>query len=235
MNSQKLKSCQLGILVTTFCTFCTILSPAQAQSVAEMMQIAQSYILKHLDPKLHNPTISLTPLSATAQTADCQHPPQVRWNSGQKTGNISLSIICTQPKWQRYINAKISGELPVVITNKDLALGAKITPEDVYIAWLPDTQIRNNNLTSLSDIENLSTRQFVSSGTALTSNQVRASVLVHKGDPLRIIVMSDGISIEMPGIALESGEKGKSIRIQNQSSGKIIKGNILSADSVVVP
>jgi flagella basal body P-ring formation protein FlgA len=39
----------------------------------------------------------------------------------------------------------------------------------------------------------------------------------------------------MPGIALESGEKGKSIRVQNQSSGKIIKGNILSADSVVVP
>lgn len=199
------------------------------------MQIAQSYILKHLDPKLHNPTLSLTPLSATAQTPECQHPPQVRWNSGQKTGNISLSIICTQPKWQRYVNAKLSGELPVVMTNKDLALGAKITAADVYIAWLPDTQVRNNHLTSLSDIENLSTRQFVSAGSTLSNNQVRASLLIHKGDQIRIIAISERINIEMPGTALESGEKGKSIRVQNQSSGKIIKGNILSADSVVVP
>jgi len=235
MSEQKRKSCQTAHLATILITFIVTSMPLYAESPQEMTKLAQDYLLTNLDARLRNPTIHFQPLSATAQTPKCTEKVTIRWNSGQKTGNISLSLMCTNPKWQRYVNAKISGELPVIMTNKDLALGSKITKDDIYIAWLPDAQVRKNHLTNLSDIENISTRQFISSGSALTNNQVRASVLINKGDRVRIIAISDNINIEMPGIALESGEKGKSIRVQNLSSGKNIKGNILSADSVLVP
>lgn len=215
--------------------YCAPLVPASAETPQEMTQLARNYLLKHLDPQLHNPIVALTPLSATAQTPTCQHAPHIRWNSGQKTGNINLSLICTQPKWQRYLNAKISGELPVVITNKDIPLGASITPADVNLTWLPDAQVKHTHLHNIADINNISARQFIGAGTALSNNQIRASQLIKKGDQVRIIVSTDQVAIEMLGIALESGEKGKQIRVQNQSSGKIIKGNILSADSILVP
>jgi flagella basal body P-ring formation protein FlgA len=235
MIKQKRKSCQSAQLSSILLCCLLSLQTADAETPQEMTRIAHEYMLTHLDPLLRNPSLSLTPLSATAKTPTCQQPIQIRWNSGRKTGNINLTLSCPNPKWQRYVNAKISGELPVVITNNDLPAGSNITASDVHIGWLPDSQIRQNQLTSLTDIENLSTRQFIGAGSALSSNQVRARILVHKGDQVRIIAGDNEVAIEVAGTALESGEKGKQIRVQNLSSQKIIKGKILSADSVIVP
>jgi flagella basal body P-ring formation protein FlgA len=238
MNKRKRKSCQTSILNTIlyfFMLLSSLLGQVHAETTEEMMQLAQSYILKHLDAQIHNPTISLTPLSATAHTPKCEQPIKIRWNSGQKTGNINLALNCAQPKWQRYINAKISGELPIVMAKKDITSDTDLSLDDVYIGWLADTQVRKNHLSELSDIEMLSTRQFISAGTPLSSNQVRARLLIHKGDQVRILAGNANIMIEMQGKALESGEKNKQIRVQNSTSGKIIKGKIISADSVIVP
>lgn len=235
MNRQKRESCQLPALPIILFIISLVTHDSLAETPQEMTQLANGYILKHLDKQIHNAAISIMPLSANAQTPHCQRPPQVSWSNGQRVGNVSLTISCSSPPWQRYINAKISGELPVVVTNNDLALGANLSATDVRLDWLPSSQVRNNHLTTLTDIDNLSTRQFISAGTPLTSNQLRARVLIHKGDQVRILAGSDSFAIEMAGTALDSGEKNKQIRVQNISSGKIIKGNIVSADSVIVP
>lgn len=235
MNNQKRKSCQLSALLVILSFFSLFSCLVTAETAQEMTNLAHDYILKHLDIQIHNPTISIMPLAATAKTPSCQQAIQTRWSNGQRTGNVSLTLTCLQPLWQRYINAKISGELPVVITSNDLNLGANITASDVYLGWLPDKQVRSNHLTTIADIDNFSTRQFISAGTPLSSNQLKARILVNKGDQVRILAGNNTFAIEMTGTALDSGEKNKQIRVQNLSSGKIIKGNIISADSIIVP
>jgi flagella basal body P-ring formation protein FlgA len=235
MNRQKRKVCQTSLFSIILVIFILRLTQAQAETAQEMTELAHHHILTNLDHNLRDPVISLAPLSVTAKTPTCQHPIAVRWNGGKKTGNINLTLICTQPKWQRYVSAKISGKLPVVVTNHDLARETKISKEDVHIDWLPDTQVKYNALTRIEDIVNLSTRQFISAGNILTSNQVSASTLIHKGDSVRILAIGAGINIEMTGTALDSGEKDKQIRVQNHNSGKIIKGKVYAADTVIVP
>lgn len=235
INRQKREVCQTHLFNLILVIFMLPLTQLQAETAEEMTKLAHTHILTQLDKNLRDPIIALVPLSTTAKTPTCQQPIAIRWNSGKKTGNITLTLICAQPKWQRYVSAKISGKLPVLVTKHDLARETKITKDDLHIDWRPDTQVNYNALTNLDDIANLSTRQFIAAGSILTSNQVSASILIHKGDSVRILAIGAGINIEMMGTALDSGEKDKQIRVKNHNSGKIIKGKVYAADTVIVP
>ena len=50
--------------------------------------------------------------------------------------------------------------------------------------------------------------------------------LVIKGDRVLIMVKRGVLKVQMPGIALASGERGKQISVRNRSSNRIVKAVI---------
>lgn len=234
MTELKRKSCQLGLFSLLAVIF-LFPAPAVAQSAAQLENIAQSLMTKEADPRLRKRNIILRPLPANASRPDCTHPPHSRWNSAQRSGNVSIAISCNKPAWRIYVSGTIEGELPVVASKRDLQSGETLTPDDLHIQWLSARQVRQQHLTRIEDTLGATTRQYIPANTPLSSNQIRPAQLVTKGNRVRILAINGGIQIEMAGTALESGEKDKQIRVQNLSSGKVIKGKVIAADTILVP
>jgi flagellar basal body P-ring formation protein FlgA len=216
--------------------FFSLFSPSnsRAESHLELMQLAQGYILTHLDPQLKQPQVRITPLSVAAKKPNCETPPQINFNTKQRVGNVSLTISCTSPQWRQYVNTKVTGLLPVVVAIQDLMAGQALDASMLAMSWRLNSQVTPNHLRQLDGLEHKAMRQFIAKGTALQHNHLTNRTLIHKNDLVNIVSADPRFRIEMKGIALESGSLGQAIRVKNQSSNKIIKAYIESADTVSV-
>ena len=230
---QKLKSCQLRLLALFLVLISTSFT-ALSQSIAELEALALQTMQREKDPQLRNPNIEITPLAHNANTPPCQQPVTVRWSSHKRYGAVNLALSCTQPRWQRYVSARIHGELPVILANQDLSTGQALNDQNTYLAWQDASLRRPNTLTDLQKINDYSVRHFIARDTPIQLQQLQPLVLIKKGTQITITTSNTQIRIEMPGTALEDGIKNKQIRVQNNTSGKVIKALVVSADMVVV-
>lgn len=239
MQCYKRKSCQLVHLHHFASVF--ILSAglffsatAYAESAEELMSLAKSYILTHLEPELKQPQVIISPLSVTAKKPNCEKPPHITYNGKQRVGNVTLTISCAQPAWRQYVSAKVTGLLPVLVAQQDLTAGQALDESWVKSDWQPNAQVTPNHLREISSIQQKTVRQFIAKGTALQQHHLKDTLLIQKNDLVKIVSADPRFRIEMSGMALEAGSLGQSIRVKNMSSGKIIKAYVESADTVSV-
>jgi len=210
------------------------LSKAQAENAAELMSLAKNFLLTHLEPQLKQPQVVVSPLSTTAQKPQCANTPQVSYSGKQRVGNVTLIISCTQPAWQQYMSAKVTGLLPAIIAQQDINAGQVLDESWVMIEWKPNNQVTLNHLRELHSVQQKTARQFIAKGTSLQQHQLKSTLLIQKNDLVRIVSADPRFHIEMNGMALEAGYLGQAIRVKNLSSGKTIKAYVDSADSVSV-
>jgi len=239
MTTHKRKSCQfiLNQIFSRLLIGLTTISTSfntYGETPDELIALAKDYIVTHLDPQLKQPQIIITPLSIVALKPTCAKPPQISYNTKQRVGAITLTISCVQPAWRQYVNAKVSGLLPVVVTEQDLDAGQSVNAQLVRIDWHPNSQVTHNHLRELDSIDHKSARQFIAKGTALQQHHLKNTLLVQKNDLVKIISADSRFHIEMNGMALEAGTIGQAIKVKNLSSGKTIKAYIESADTVSV-
>jgi flagella basal body P-ring formation protein FlgA len=239
MTPYKRKSCQLhrnAFFSTLFILVLAFLptSKAYSESADELMALAKGYILTHLDPQLKQPQISISPLSSAAQKPSCEKSPQITYNTKQRVGNLTLTISCVQPAWRQYVNAKVTGLLPVIVTVQDLSAGQPVHERLVAIDWRPNAQVTNNHLRDLTSVQHKSVRQFIAKGAPLQQHHIKDTILIQKNDWVKIVSADPRFHIEMNGMALEAGSMGQAIRVKNLSSGKTVKAYIESADTVSV-
>jgi flagella basal body P-ring formation protein FlgA len=213
-------------IITSFTTL--------SQTTAELEALALQTMQREKDPQLRNPNIEITPLAHNANTPPCQQPVTARWNSQKRYGVVHLALSCTQPRWQRYVSGRIHGELPVIFATQDLTSGQALNDQNTYLAW-QDANLRlPNTLTDPQKVNDYSVRHFIARDTPIQLQQLQPRVLIKKGTQITITTSNAQIRIEMPGTALEDGIKNKQIRVQNNTSGKVIKAWVVSADRVVV-
>ena len=239
MKYYKRKSCQFLLIQLSSVLFVLLLAilasaHSHAESADELIELAQGYILTHLEPQLKQPQIQISPLASTAKKPRCDKTPQMSYNTKQRVGNVTLTISCVQPVWRQYVNAKVTGLLPVVVAQQDLPAGQSLDEHSLDIDWRPSAQVTSNHLRELSSTQHKSVRQFIAKGTPLQQHHLKDTLLIQKNELVKIISADPRFRVEMNGMALESGAMGQAIRVKNLSSGKIVKAYIESADTVSV-
>jgi flagella basal body P-ring formation protein FlgA len=65
----------------------------------------------------------------------------------------------------------------------------------------------------------------------VTTNMI---CMVCKGDKVTISANQSNLTISTSGIALEDGNMGDSIRVENSSSGKVLRARVSGVESVEV-
>jgi flagella basal body P-ring formation protein FlgA len=229
----KHKSCQLSITIGISASLLGV--NGHTESPEDFMSMAESFLIQHTDKGLRNPNIIITPLPSSAKKADCSHQPQVRRSSQNTLGKVTLVISCQTPKWQQYVSAQVDGELAVIAAKIDIPANTPITPAVMTQSWIPANTLRPHYVTKTQDIGERSAKRFIAAGTILADNMLKTTQLIQKGQEVKIIAQQGGIYIEMRGTALEAGEAGKLIKIQNISSGKTLQAKVIDNQSVSVP
>ncbi len=129
---------------------------------------------------------------------------------------------------------KVSWRVRVPVAVTDIERGEVITQDRVrweyrYISkHIRDIPTKD---TVLSDYEAM---RMIKSGEIIKKRFLRKRYLVKKGDMVRLFYRRGSIEISYEGEALENGYRGSLIRVRVLSSGKIIKGKVLSEGEVEI-
>jgi len=238
-----MKTCARDLLPTLLWTL--LLGPvsggplfaAEFQPLAAVQRAAADAVRSRL------PT-SDDPVSITTDTLDnrlhiiaCAEPLQATLaGDGQLRERSLVAVKCTRPSaWTLYVGVRVASH-PVVLR----ALHALGRGEQPTAADFEAVRIQVNGLSSLyiSDPAQLSERHLrrpVASGELLLADALAPAVLVHRGQQVTLLAAGGGIEVRATAIALSDGEVAQRIRVQNQSTQRVVEAIVRNSTLVEVP
>lgn len=210
--------------------------PDQAlQSHESIYTAVNDYIAQHLTAADYE--TSVMPLDNQLKLPACPLPLDLFIQGDQlKPGRNSIGIRCnTDNKWSIFTSATIKVFEHVVVLTIPLQRGETITHQHLTKERRDISGLRGDFITREEDVINKQAVRPLMNGALLSSRNVSEPKLIKRGDNLVIssAARSD-FSIRMNGTAMMDGIKGQSIRIKNQSSGRIITATVIEPGLVTV-
>jgi flagellar basal body P-ring formation protein FlgA len=122
-------------------------------------------------------------------------------------------------------------ELPVAA--RQLDRGTIVQIED--ITW-QDTDIRrnDNSITDATKIVGLELKRTLNLGMPFRAQDVAAPTLVRRGQSITLLVSTGGMQLATSGISLQDGAANAIIRVQNNSTKRIIEGRVMDSSTVKI-
>ncbi len=125
-----------------------------------------------------------------------------------------------------------NGERIVIVTGV-VYPGQEIVPElTKEVTLVRPLRSRVQVARKASDIIGKVARRTLLPRRAIPVAALREAYAVEAGEPVRTVYVSGGLKIVMTGVALISGAPGKSIRVRNPDSGRIVTG-VVNPDGTV--
>ncbi len=118
--------------------------------------------------------------------------------------------------------------------SKPLKRGSVVGADDVRLTKLHDTASNKDALENPGDILGHVMTRDVSQGEVFRANVVDVPSVISAGSKVSLVVRQGRLEVTASGIAIESGPVGKEIKVQNESSKKVISGRIEGPGVVVV-
>lgn len=123
-------------------------------------------------------------------------------------------------------------EVPVL--NKPLERGMLITPSDVELVRLNMFKQPPDIADNLEEVVGRAVKNRISAGETLRKSLIDIPPLVEQGRRVTLLYKNGGLQATATGVAMDNGLRGDSIRVKNESSKKIVKAKIASADVLEV-
>ena len=177
-------------------------------------------------------TVEPVPVAAAVRLKPCtQMTAQIRGK--HLHGRVPVHVRCIAPAtWSLYASAQVEVVVPVLVAQRGIARGQRITDELVALEPKPLHQLRGQTVTRLEDALGKVARRSLNAGQALTMNQLTVPMAVEKGERVHILAHTGRVQIQAYGTALASGAIGEQIRVRNDMSQRIIQPWIIAPGTV---
>ena len=93
---------------------------------------------------------------------------------------------------------------------------------------------RNDYIKDFSEVKDLVPIRTIRAGSPVTLAMFQTAQVIELHQPVRLQIKYHGIVASAKGIAMSKGRVGKMIKVKNESSGKIITGKVIDAQTVEV-
>ena len=147
-------------------------------------------------------------------------------------GRTSLRITCKHPKWSTYISLKISIIYLVASAKVPLFKGETLTVDNIHFQPTDITKLYRAYFTRPDTILGKVAKRTIKSQQVIGPHMLDLPTLITKGDSVIIEAGANGLTISTLGTALQSGKKGRQIRIKNIRSGKVIRAYVIAKGRV---
>jgi flagella basal body P-ring formation protein FlgA len=117
-----------------------------------------------------------------------------------------------------------------VVLNKN----CKIDSQDLYYKSVNTSKLRQNYAKNIKDVKGMLPKNTIKKGGLIKVNLLVQPPLVHKGETVRLVAKRKGLKIITAGISKEDGIIDDLIRVENLSSGKIVRGFVKEKSMVEV-
>ena len=132
------------------------------------------------------------------------------------------------------VRAKVEVFKKIVVAANTIKRAQVIIEEDVTIEARDVALLPEKYFYTVSDVFNREAKSTISKKSAIFDWMIKKKPLLHRGEKVTILVISDGVKIEAKGTTLSEGNKGEEIMVKRDDSKKSIKAKIISADKVEV-
>lgn len=151
------------------------------------------------------------------------NPQQAPW------GRTSYSLECRDKKsWQSRATARVRVWLPVVVASRQIQRDEVLSPDMLSTRLTELEQSKLGVELNPAALLGLQAKRRIPAGQVLSRQHLTAQLLVEKGSHVLITVQSGGFSASTKGIAMEDGQLGQRIKVQNISSGVIVEAEVVA-------
>ncbi|MCK5349464.1 MAG: flagellar basal body P-ring formation protein FlgA, partial [Desulfobacula sp.] len=110
----------------------------------------------------------------------------------------------------------------------------KIDPQDLYYKNVNTSKNHQYYATKIENVEGKIPRNTIGKDGLIKTSLLERPPLVRRGDPIKLIAKRNGLIIITAGISKEDGIADDLIRVENLSSGKIVRGYVKGKSKVEV-
>lgn len=215
--------------------FWTLTTNAYASNTLE--QDATQFLSKHLETQYPDASIevSVNPISSRIKLVRCSDPVQFKTTYSGSSRRVSLRALCSQPRWQIYMTAKVQITKPIIVSLRAIMKGDALSASSFQLQERDVTTLRNNYFSHPSEILGYAAKRNIHPNKILTSSMLTQATMIEKGDSVMIEARKGSLSIRMAGTALEKGLKGKQISVRNVKSGRVVKAVVIAPGLVRTP
>ena len=123
----------------------------------------------------------------------------------------------------------------VVVTSRTLRRGDLLLEDGaVDLEERNVTLLKHGFYTSLEELELIQSSRPIGAGDVITHRHAEPVPVIHRGDQIVMLVKSANMTLQTVGEAMQDGGVGERIRVRNDASGKVIRGEILEPGLVQV-
>jgi flagellar basal body P-ring formation protein FlgA len=131
--------------------------------------------------------------------------------------------------WKIYVNTRVDKMYPAMVAIRNINMGEKIDATNVTRQYIAERLLRGKHYHNLNEIQGAKVKRRLSKGQQVIEPTV---CYVCKGDMVSIEALSHHFSLKTLGKALNDGNVGEVIRIQNNRSRKVIYATVRDVGKV---
>jgi flagella basal body P-ring formation protein FlgA len=218
--------------------FAACMSAAHAEAPLEnqIQQAAQTWLDQYVKQhQLQDARVEAEVLPAARPAPACDAPFEIKPFGEGRLGHLSFAVRC--PNNARatptYYQVRTSVFAKVVVAAVDIPARQPIEIDDLTLAeknlaTTPDT------LTDPNAAAGRVSRRSLAAGSVVEAHFLQGQTDVKHGQVVQIIARHQQIEVSAPGLALQNGAKGDTIRVRNTSTNKEIAARV-TGPGVVEP
>ena len=154
-----------------------------------------------------------------------------------RTGRYDAQLLATLPSGETSAiksAGRVQEMVEVPVLARPVERGETIRREDLAWGSFARGSVRVDALRDIDDLVGLQAARRLSGGRAVRAGDVAVPWLVRRGDPLGLVFKRGGLEIAAPGVALDHGRGGESVRVQNAASGEVRLATVVGPRRVQV-
>lgn len=141
-------------------------------------------------------------------------------------GRTQVGIRCVDgASWAIRLPVSIQVYAQVAVANAALAAGATLAPGDTRLEEFDLTRENSPLVTDPSTLNGKQLTRAIAPGHPLRLDSLRTPPTVNPGDPVRIVVIGQGFSLNSEGVALAPAADGQNLRVRTES-GRVVAGTL---------
>jgi flagella basal body P-ring formation protein FlgA len=122
----------------------------------------------------------------------------------------------------------------ILVINKNLPRNHIVKDNDVSYVTKDTLVLRDGYITDKAMVLGQKLRRPVKEGKPIYAHQIEPVELIKKGDKVNIAAKMGALTVVTSGIALDDGQKGDQIDVENVRSSRVIRTRVISLDTVEV-
>ncbi len=231
--------------------------PRTLQSLSSIRAAAEEYVRANSADNVANNSallVTATALDARLQLAQCAEALSAfTLNSAPVAARTTVGVRCTAQstvgdltgvkpasvkppgaEWTVYVPVTIESEVEVFVLRNSLPRDAHVAAADLEVQRRRVPGFGSSYISNAALLRNQHLKRAVPTGTVLMADMLTRDLVVKRGQQVLLVFDIGGLAVQAQGLALADGGTADRIRVQNQTSLKVVEGVIESGNLVRV-